>query len=123
MDWNSFFELTHASPYTHSAIVDVLHCVLFTAPKATKFLAIAIFSVLVFENYASRTGVGQKTKGQKNHAFTVNEGPVRIQYKYLVPIYVLPEMKLHVHWCIVQPPYFQNRIIMFCLPMPTLIHL
>jgi hypothetical protein len=25
---------------------------------------------------------------------TANEGPVRFQYKYLVPIYVLPEMKL-----------------------------
>ncbi len=27
---------------------------------------------------------------------TANEGPVRIQYKCLVLIYVLPEMKLHV---------------------------
>jgi hypothetical protein len=26
--------------------------------------------------------------------YTANEGPVRIQYKFLVPIYVLPEMKL-----------------------------
>ncbi len=26
---------------------------------------------------------------------TANEGQVRIQYKYLVPIYVFPEMKLH----------------------------
>ncbi len=26
--------------------------------------------------------------------YTVNEGPVRIQYKCLVPIYVFPEMKL-----------------------------
>ncbi len=25
---------------------------------------------------------------------TANEGPVRIQYKYMVPIYVFPEMKL-----------------------------
>ncbi len=25
---------------------------------------------------------------------TANEGPVRIQYKYLVPIYVFPKMKL-----------------------------
>jgi hypothetical protein len=52
-------------------------------------------------------------------AHTANEGPVRIQYKCLVPIYVFPEMKL----CSVQPPYFQNRIIMFCLPIPTLIYL
>jgi hypothetical protein len=37
-----------------------------------------------------------------------NEGPVRIQYKCRVPIYVFPEMKL----CS-KPPYFQNRIIMF----------
>ncbi len=27
-------------------------------------------------------------------SYTANEGPVRIQYKCLVPIYVLPEMKL-----------------------------
>jgi hypothetical protein len=26
--------------------------------------------------------------------YTVNEGPVKIQYKCLVPIYVFPEMKL-----------------------------
>jgi hypothetical protein len=26
--------------------------------------------------------------------YTVNEGPVRIQYKCLVPVYVFPEMKL-----------------------------
>jgi hypothetical protein len=26
--------------------------------------------------------------------YTTNEGPVRIQYKCLVPIYVFPEMKL-----------------------------
>jgi hypothetical protein len=38
---------------------------------------------------------------------TANEGPVRIQYKCLVPIYVFPE--------------FQNRIIMFCLP-PQFLH-
>ncbi len=42
---------------------------------------------------------------------TATGGPVRIQYKCLVPIYVFPEMKL----------LFQNRIIMFCLPVPTLI--
>ncbi len=41
---------------------------------------------------------------------TANEGPVRIQYKCPVPIYVLN--------C-----YFQNRITMFCLPVPTLIYL
>jgi hypothetical protein len=29
-----------------------------------------------------------------NSACTANEGPVRIQYKWLVPIYVFPEMKL-----------------------------
>jgi hypothetical protein len=27
-------------------------------------------------------------------ACTANEGPVRIQYKCLVPIYIFPEMKL-----------------------------
>jgi hypothetical protein len=44
---------------------------------------------------------------------TANEGPVRIQYKCLVPIYVFPGMKL----------LFSNRIIIFCLPVPTLIYL
>jgi hypothetical protein len=39
---------------------------------------------------------------------TANEGPVRIQFQCLVPIYVFPEMKL-------SGP--QNRIIMFCLPI------
>ncbi len=39
---------------------------------------------------------------------------MRIQYKCLVPIYVFIEMKLCV-W----PCYFQNRIIMFCLPIST----
>ncbi len=28
------------------------------------------------------------------YVYTANEGPVRIQYKCLVPIYVYPEMKL-----------------------------
>jgi hypothetical protein len=27
--------------------------------------------------------------------YSANEGPVRIQYKCLVPIYVFPKMKLH----------------------------
>ncbi len=30
----------------------------------------------------------------KTSIYTANEGPVRIQYKCLVPIYVFPEMKL-----------------------------
>jgi hypothetical protein len=45
--------------------------------------------------------------------YTANVGPVIIQYKCLVPIYVFP----------VRNCYFQNRIIMFCLPVPTLIYL
>ncbi len=49
---------------------------------------------------------------------TANEWPVRIQYKCLVIIFVLfPRNKA------VQPPYFQNRIIMFCLTIPSLIFL
>jgi hypothetical protein len=31
----------------------------------------------------------------ESEVHTVNEGPVRIQYKCLVPIYVFPEIKLH----------------------------
>ncbi len=41
------------------------------------------------------------------------KGLVDIQYKWLVPIYVVPEVNC----------YFQDRIIMFCLPVPTLIFL
>ncbi len=32
--------------------------------------------------------------GESLHSCTANVGPVRIQYKSLVPIYVFPEMKL-----------------------------
>jgi hypothetical protein len=42
---------------------------------------------------------------------TANEGPVKI--KYNCPIYVFPEWNC----------YFHNRIIMFCLLVPTLIYL
>ncbi len=31
------------------------------------------------------------------HSYNAKEGPVRIQYKCIVPIYVLPEMKLPGH--------------------------
>ncbi len=47
------------------------------------------------------------------------KGPVRIRYKCLVTVYVFPERQL----CNVQPPYFQNWIIIFCLTIPTLIYL
>jgi hypothetical protein len=43
---------------------------------------------------------------------TANEGPVRIQSHLCIPRNET-----------VEPPYFQNRIIMFCLPIPTLIYL
>jgi hypothetical protein len=43
---------------------------------------------------------------------TANKGRVRIQYKCRVPRNE-----------IVKPSYFQNRIIMFYLPIPTLIYL
>jgi hypothetical protein len=46
-------------------------------------------------------------KGGVNH--TANEGPVRIQYKCLVPISVLTKWNC----------YFQNRIIMFYLPVSS----
>jgi len=39
---------------------------------------------------------------------TANEGPLRVQYKCLVPR----------NETVQPPPYFQNRIIMFCLPIP-----
>ncbi len=52
---------------------------------------------------------------------TANEGPVRIQCKCLVPIYVCIPRNETVHS--VQPRYFQNRIIMFCQPIPTLVYL
>ena len=46
---------------------------------------------------------------------SANDEPVRIQYKCLVPFMFSRNET-------VQPPYFQNRIIMFCLPIPTLIY-
>jgi hypothetical protein len=54
--------------------------------------------------------------GGEEGGCTANEGLARIQYQCLVPIYVFPEMKLHE--C-----YFQNRIIMFCLPISTFMYL
>jgi hypothetical protein len=51
------------------------------------------------------------------HLCTANEGPVKIQYKCLVPIYVFPEMK---HGA---ASLFPNRIIMFSLPIPTYTHI
>ncbi len=47
------------------------------------------------------------------HPCTANEGPMRIQYKCLVPIYVFPEMKL----------LFPKPLVMFCLSVPTLTYL
>ncbi len=64
--------------------------------------------------FRSRSSLFTKSRNFDSEAHTANEGPVRIQYKCLVPIYVFPEMKL----C-----SLQNRIIMFCLPIPTLIYL
>jgi hypothetical protein len=48
---------------------------------------------------------------------TANDGPVRIQYKCLVPIYVFPEIKL----CSLI--IFKNRITTFCLTVSTVIYL
>ncbi len=50
-------------------------------------------------------------------ALHANEGPVIIQYKCLVSHLCIPRNET------VQPPYFQNRIIMFCLLSPTVIYL
>ena len=45
--------------------------------------------------YSWRTGFGNVLSSSEPHLnHTSNEGPVRIQYKCLVPIYVFPEMKL-----------------------------
>jgi hypothetical protein len=52
-------------------------------------------------------------RGSVHGSYAANEGPERIQYKCLVPIYVFPEMKL----------LFQNRIKIFCLVVPSLIYL
>ena len=40
--------------------------------------------------------------------YTANEGPVRIQYKCLVPIYVFPEMKLR--------SLLISKTELYCLP-------
>jgi hypothetical protein len=51
------------------------------------------------------------------HNCTANEGLVRIQYKYLVTIYVFPEMKL----CSLV--LYKKRIKMFCLPVSSFLYL
>ncbi len=48
---------------------------------------------------------------------TANEGPVSIQYKCLVPILCIPRNEIARHG------HFQNRIIMFCLPISTFTYL
>ncbi len=60
--------------------------------------------------------IGWKLRKANVEACTANEGPVRIQYKCLVPIYVFPEMKL----CGLL--IFQNRIVIFCLPISTFMY-
>ncbi len=50
-------------------------------------------------------------------AHTENEGPVRIKYKFLVPIYAFRRNET------ARPCYFQNRIIMFCLSISTFMYL
>jgi hypothetical protein len=47
--------------------------------------------------------------------YTAKEGPVRIKHKCLVYHLYISRNET------VQLIYFQNRIIMFCLPIPTLI--
>ncbi len=42
-----------------------------------------------------RTYVYEKEWGTIVSLHTANEGPMRIQYKCIVPIYVFPEMKLY----------------------------
>ncbi len=47
------------------------------------------------KGYASNNQrVREEGQGYGEDKHTANEGPVRIQYKCLVPIYVIPEMKL-----------------------------
>jgi hypothetical protein len=53
---------------------------------------------------------------KKDGKRTKNEGPVRIQYKCLVPIHVFPEMKM----CGL---LIKNRIIMLCLKIFTCMYL
>jgi hypothetical protein len=48
-----------------------------------------------------------------HYGHTANEGPVKIQYKCLVPIYVFPEMKL----------LFPKQNYIVLSPVPTLIYL
>ncbi len=60
--------------------------------------------------YLARTWSWHGAMQSRTHC---KEGPMRIQHKCLVPIYVFPEIKL----------LFPNTLIMFCLPVPTLIYL
>ncbi len=45
-------------------------------------------------SWSAELGSPFLTHLQNNVLYTANEGPVRIQHKCLVPLYVLPEMKL-----------------------------
>jgi hypothetical protein len=64
-----------------------------------QFLALVLFS---FKHLTA-------SKRGRRAALHVNRWESNI-CKCLVPIYIFPEMKL-------SSPYFQNRIIMFCLPI------
>jgi hypothetical protein len=71
-----------------------------------------MIDVTEFKNRENRGGLTERdTIGDQ--ACTANERPVRIQYICPVPIYVFPEMKV----------FFQNIIVMCCLPGTTLVYL
>jgi hypothetical protein len=60
-------------------------------------LFLGLLSLAVGKGHNNNYEDLSETEGKSKEMlfFTANEGPVRIQYKCLVPVYVYPEMKLH----------------------------
>jgi hypothetical protein len=62
---------------------------------------------------------------QKQHlSFTVNEGPVRFQYKCLVPIYVFPERKLlfpKQSYSVLSPSSVRDKYMYYMIRVPILL--
>ncbi len=69
------------------------------AGQATVFCHTSVWIVEdlspIYDNLYSKEGIPLKLNSTQI-LYTAIEGPVRIQCKYLVPIYVLPEIKLGV---------------------------
>jgi hypothetical protein len=61
--------------------------------KSVLFLCAPIDFTLLF-SIGEKSSYSSFLAINRNARYTANEGPVRIEYKDLAPIYVFPEMKL-----------------------------